>query len=263
MFPLIETIIGFSVIMLLLSLLIKTMTSVVKNHVDYYSENLKIEVGNLINEVLEKKIEDTPLKNFRWKRLGEEFLSRDNMTFWLKKLGAGEDALKDIEARLEVHKQNLRYLFAKRTNNIALMLGLGVCLFLNINAFSIWQTLYTDQQIRTKFSSDNYVSSALNMLDKYEKEIEKGTENNLTRAELEEQRDDLRKKVFDFQEEVNFGVGRIWRETKLPWWPDLFYEFLGSLLTGILVSIGAPYWHDLLTKLAAVRKPREEVKIKP
>jgi len=29
----------------------------------------------------------------------------------------------------------------------------------------------------------------------------------------------------------------------------LIYEFFGSLLTGILVSIGAPYWHGVLQAL--------------
>lgn len=33
------------------------------------------------------------------------------------------------------------------------------------------------------------------------------------------------------------------------------YEFFGSLLTGILASIGAPYWHDLLRAVAQFRKP--------
>jgi hypothetical protein len=33
----------------------------------------------------------------------------------------------------------------------------------------------------------------------------------------------------------------------------LIYEFFGSLLTGIIVSIGAPYWHDFLQALVALR----------
>jgi hypothetical protein len=33
----------------------------------------------------------------------------------------------------------------------------------------------------------------------------------------------------------------------------LIYEFLGSLPTGILVSIGASYWHDILRALSSLR----------
>jgi hypothetical protein len=33
----------------------------------------------------------------------------------------------------------------------------------------------------------------------------------------------------------------------------LVYEFFGSLLTGIIVSIGAPYWHDILQALSSLR----------
>ena len=40
-----------------------------------------------------------------------------------------------------------------------------------------------------------------------------------------------------------------------PW--GFFYEFLGSLLTGILLSIGAPYWHDLLRALGNLRNPEK------
>src|SRR3979490_366496 len=40
MLSLIETLTGFAAIMLMLSLLVKTVTSVIKNHWDYYSDNL-------------------------------------------------------------------------------------------------------------------------------------------------------------------------------------------------------------------------------
>lgn len=66
----------------------------------------------------------------------------------------------------------------------------------------------------------------------------------------------MKDSVGGFLSDVSLGVGRVWRETPsdlAPW--GFFYEFLGSLLTGILVSIGAPYWHDLLRALANLRNP--------
>ena len=54
----------------------------------------------------------------------------------------------------------------------------------------------------------------------------------------------LEKQIHHFQGKVGFGIGKIWtgEVTKWPWF---LHEFFGSLLTGILVSIGVPYWHDL------------------
>ncbi len=59
-----------------------------------------------------------------------------------------------------------------------------------------------------------------------------------------------------FQGEVSFGIGKIWTETPKKGHEVgfLFSEFFGSLLTGILVSIGAPYWHDLLRALTNLRR---------
>ena len=59
--------------------------------------------------------------------------------------------------------------------------------------------------------------------------------------------------------DVSFGIGKAWREigSQRPQgvrgWG---IEFIGAFLTGILVSVGAPYWHDLLESLASLRKPK-------
>lgn len=305
MFSLIETIIGFSAIMLLLSILVKSMTSVVKNHVDYYSENFRKEVERLICGTIDKKWKDLEsteqLKYVQWRRLDEEYLTKDNMNWLLSKLGAAPDKLKNLEARLEVHKSNIRYAFAKRTNNIALALGLGLCLFMNINAFTIWDTLYNDQQARAKFSSQEYINSVYKLIkenadenitddaevqqkkeenekklkgntttkdaeeQRKKEENEKKLKGNTTanaeeqRKELKEQREVLMKQLHHLQVDVYFGIGRIWRE-EVNWPAGFFYEFFGSLLTGILVSIGAPYWHDLLQALIALRQPKKTAK---
>lgn len=263
MLPLIDTIIGFAVIMLLLSLLIKSLTSVLKNHVDYYSRNLEMEVKRLINgtidlggQTLEAKAPWT--KNIQWRRLSEEFLNHENMKWMLTKLGADWNALKNLKARLEVHKSNIRYAFEKRTKNISLLLGLTLCLALNINALSIWDTLYNDQQVRSKFASEEFVKSALDKTEEYfqSKEEASGesteTDKGKQREALKKERQEFMESIYHFKERVNFGIGKIWTEPVGVF--GFLYQFFGTLLTGILVSIGAPYWHDLLRTLSAWRK---------
>lgn len=270
MFPLIETIIGFVVIMLVLSLLVKSLTSVVKNHCDYYSRNLRREVERFLRGTIKGgwntwKGKVAWLDEIQWRRLREDFLTRENMEWLLTQLGAEPVSLENLEARLEVHKANLRHAFEKRTKNISLALGLGLCLFMNVNAFSIWGTLYEDQQARTKFSSPEYVASALEMIQGYQKEIEDLEKNapsadeansEAQREMVMKQKDALEKQIHHFRGQVNFGVGKIWTDA-VKGWRGFFYEFFGSLLTGILVSIGAPYWHDLLRALTALRQPKK------
>lgn len=270
MFSLLETIIAFSVIMLILSLLVKSFTSIVKNHIDYYTNNLKIEVERFITGTFEKLKKTLDVENIasvldklEWQRLGEEYLTKENMLWLLKNIGLSENDsdLESIKARLEVHKANIRYAFEKRTKNIALALGLALCLFMNINAFSIWETLYNDQQVRAKFSSQEYVDSVINELKKDNADpdipgaaISTEDGGDEERKSLEQQRQNLRDKFYNFRGEVNFGIGKIYSE-KVDI-KGLLFEFFGSFFTGILISIGAPYWHDILRIFTQLRKEK-------
>jgi hypothetical protein len=257
MFTLIETIIAFAVIMLMMSLLVKTFTSVFKNHIDYYSKNLKVEVVRFVEGTLNElgqSLDDGQkeiLKKMEWKRLGEEYLTKKNMEWLLETLGISDLRLKysNFEARLKIHADKIRYAFEKRTKNIALVVGVALCLFMNINAFSIWDRLYNDQMTRSKFSSPKYVESVTAEIKP--KEASSGATN---KEELEKQRKELRDKFYQFRGEVNFGVGRVYsEELNLT---GFLYEFFGSLLTGILISIGAPYWHDILRVFSNLRQKK-------
>jgi hypothetical protein len=275
MLPLIETIIGFSAIMFALSFLVKSLTSVIKNHFDFYSQNLRHEVYSLLEgtigisrEKLEKRFKQPALRTKlpwmanSWKRLGEKYLTKENITWVLKALDATkvtEEVIKDLEGRLAVHLENVRYMFEKRLKNITLAVGLALCLGLNINAFTIWDKLYNDQDVRAKFSSAKYVDSVME-LEKQLKEDIRVLPAGKEKEELKKQREAVVKYLRDFQGQVSFGIGKIWTEAPEAGekWTFLFLEFLGSLLTGILVSIGAPYWHDLLRALSGLRGKKPE-----
>lgn len=180
MILMIDTFIGFLAIMLFLSYLIKGLTSLVKDHVDYYTDNLRGEVDSFLNGCVKKTLktlstEHTWLKQIQWNRLDEKFLTEQNMEWLLTELGTKGDDLKQMssyfKARLEVHKANIRFAFEKRTKKIALAMGLTVALALNINAFSILDTLYRDEDVRAKFSSAETVQMSLDLDDKYRTEI--------------------------------------------------------------------------------------------
>lgn len=286
MFPLIETIIGFAAIMLVLGFLVKSLTSLIKNHFDFYSRHLKHEVKKLLTGTLDNAWEKLQKKSWgkdiNWKRVGDEYLTQKNIEWVLNKLGAKSEDLKNLEGRLAVHLGNIKYTFGRSLKNLSIVVGLALCLGLNINAFSIWHTLYNDQQIRATFAGP-YADAALDYAEKAaaisedvtnkpeEHVVQKGekiagkpekkqpvTSNPEEEKErLKQQTEKFLTQLKEFQTDVNFGVGRIWRDPPEKWWPDFVFEFIGSLLTGILVSIGAPYWHDLLRALTKLRRPRK------
>ncbi len=330
MFTLLETVIGFTVIMLLLSYVVKSLTSVAKNHFDYYSGHLVSEVRDLVMRLLGKRLEEVevpsggttykPFAGIDWKQVGEEFLTAENFKALLGPvLKPGQ--LEALEAQLKIHRGKMNYAFSRRMKNLSLVCGLALCLLVNINAFAIWQTLYNDGQTRAKFAAPDYVAAVLERADGEEGaqeanaqagapeppaepasgagagagaaggpaeeaagggseggaaaagadqggtagggaaegeraaagEGESGSDGKMTKAELAEERAMFTRELASFTSEVNFGVGRIYDKAR-PLGPRGFLiELLGSLLTGILVSIGAPYWHDLLRSLSRVR----------
>jgi hypothetical protein len=301
MLSLIETITGFAAIMLMLSLLVKTLTSVIKNQWDYYSDNLKHEVERLALETTGKawdtlrKSSSVPvwIGNIHWERLGDEFLTPAYMSWFLKQLDPTAQ-VGDLESRLKIHVANVKYAFEMRMKNLALAVGLGLCLLCNINAFTIWKSLYTDEQLRATFSNA-YAEKASELASEQAKpetpagDQGKGDQAKATdKAQLDNQVKNYQTNMRSFLKDISFGVGRIWRPTPATGKADqakeagpqpqeasqaqsenqakeksgnekkspfetFMYEFWGSLLTGILVSIGAPYWHDILQALAALR----------
>jgi hypothetical protein len=177
------------------------------------------------------------------------------MEWVLKRLGADARSLEELEGRLQIHVANVRFMFERRMKNITLIVGLVLCLGLNINAFTIWDTLYNNSEVRAKFAAEGYVDTYAKFNEQIEEldgDISKAKDEQGKKA-LEEQREALAKQLGHLRGEIGFGMGKVWQADGLDWWPDFPYEFLGSLLTGILVSIGAPYWHELLRALARLR----------
>jgi len=316
MLTLVETLTGFAAIMLMLSLLVKTLTSVIKNQLDYYSDNLKHEVQRLVLETTGKTWEtliQNPtapdwVRDIHWERLGDEFLTPAYMSWFLRQLDQNARVF-DIESRLKIHISNVNYTFQMRMKNLALAAGLGLCLLCNINALTIWKALYTDQQLRATFSG-SYADKATKLADEQAAAATSNSGQKATDAQIRNFQTNMR----GFLTDVSFGVGKIWESTpptdkpyqgqktqpaqgsdqlnktgqpqptspaqdagqqqqtapspqsqpekqtnRQPWKGEksplqtFLYEFFGSLLTGILVSIGAPYWHDFLQALANFR----------
>ena len=279
MFPLIETAIGFVAIMLMLTLLVKSLTSLINNHFDFYCDNLNYEVDQFLRGVLKKslaelkadatKLEQAPwLKDFDLSRVGDEFFSEENIKSVLKDLAEPGQVIdmSNLKGRLAAHVSRVKYMFGQRVKNLAFAVGVGLCLLIDVNAVTIWRTLYTNETVRTAFASEAATAALLEsgQPDKTPQTASAATGDPKTAeqdaavraqtaAELAEARKQFRARLHNFTTEVNFGVGRVWHDpppTRTGW----FYEFLGALVTGLLVSVGAPYWHDILENLGSLRK---------
>ena len=126
MIQLLDTAIGFVAIMAVLSLLVKSLTSLVKSYYDYYSANLHFEVNSLVQGILGKTLDELAdtnekfawIRNVNWKSLGDEILGIEKIKLLLKHLDPNVE-LKDneLQARIDLHVANLKYGFERRMNS--------------------------------------------------------------------------------------------------------------------------------------------------
>jgi hypothetical protein len=136
--------------------------------------------------------------------------------------------------------------YKRETQWILFTLGIAVAVAANVNSLALARHLYDD-----KVSRDALVVQAGNA----ETVLSKDTKQ--LRIELER----LNLPIGWKGHVIALPHGPAQRWLGYPWWPNLFEPLLGWAMTALAISLGAPFWFDLLNKFMVIRstvKPKEK-----
>lgn len=169
----------------------------------------------------------------------------------------------DADYKIDLFKQKLEKWFndtmdrasgwyKRKIQMITLLIGFLIALGFNVNTIEIAKHLSKNKTARDQlvFISENYVRS---------RQISLDTSNTLTRLDsLVARADSLYEKDIA---SVNTILGLGWGT-----WGNFFDGFgdsiLGCFITALAISLGAPFWFDLLNRLVKIRgtgtKPPED-----
>jgi hypothetical protein len=191
----------------------------------------------------------TPLRDAVAKLEGADALRRTLLTL----IDAANNDMMQVRTNIEqwfdAAMDRVSGYYKRRSQKILVAIGIVIAVLMNVSSITVAKALWTDQTMR-----DSLAKVAQDYLE---------TTDPLPAAESPHTRFD--RKVKELQ---SFGLPIGWTseagdpraitETD----PGLWLERLfGWLLTGSAVSLGAPFWFDLLNKFTVVRstvKPREK-----
>ncbi|MEM7243905.1 MAG: hypothetical protein AAF533_01100 [Acidobacteriota bacterium] len=237
--PLIDSVLATLAVLLGISFLIKSLTSAVKrfwNHrgellEESLSKSLALRSDDSADEVV-RKLTDAghDLRTLRPEDLTESFLEELLQGLDHELAGSALPRNRErLQAGIQRVQREVEDGFAQRNKRVALVWGLLVCFLFNINAFEIWERLSVQPELVASLLEDPRFQAAL------KDELDENTD---VRA--------LAKDIAGAGLGVGFWIGK---EGDGPG----FRELLACLLTGVLVSIGAPYLHDLTRMLSRLR----------
>ncbi len=138
--------------------------------------------------------------------------------------------------------------YKRKVQVILLILALLVTGLLNADTIMISKYLLQDDAMRT---------AVVNLAEKVsEKPISDDTESSL--AKLKEFQNEL--------QDITLPLGWSNKENDIRNWPDteggILVKVLGLLLTAFAVSLGAPFWFDILSKFVKIRQTGEKIETK-
>jgi hypothetical protein len=136
-----------------------------------------------------------------------------------------------------------------------LVIGIGIAFAMNADTIQMWRQLAADDELRTAM-----VERATSTLPTVDSIINRPADDTLTVEEARERYQTARSLVSEMDLQLGWSGENGWPARG---WPT-FYKIIGLLLTGIAISLGAPFWFDLLNKVisirAAGRSPAEKPK---
>jgi hypothetical protein len=215
--------------------------------------------------------------------------TRTKMGDWEKSL---QDARKSIEDWFDNSMDKLSVWYKKRTRHVIFWIGVIICITLNLDSIQIAKKLYRNESLRESIvaAAVNVTekSSLEEFIEKKSKQKEKtNTEENVPKKEEKKitvTLEDLYKEYKNLNmelKELGFPIG--WKKSDFSYlignndktkeddkkkkgqegnkttkcgviiyrW---FLKILGLILTAIAISLGAPFWFDMIRKLVSLRK---------
>ncbi|MGH7527830.1 MAG: hypothetical protein ACREMX_14125 [Gemmatimonadales bacterium] len=151
----------------------------------------------------------------------------------------------NIEAWYDSSMDRVSGWYKRETQRVLLALGASVAVVANVNTFALARHLYRDPAAREVLVS--HAAKADTAL---------GQSLTAVRAELN-------------QLDLPIGWSHVefvapWAgapESRYPWWRSIVEPLLGWAMTALAISLGAPFWFDLLNKFMVIRstvKPHEK-----
>jgi hypothetical protein len=181
---------------------------------------------------------------------------------------AGNDAAKvreNIENWFNSTTDRMAGWYKRRTQVITLVLGIGIAVVLNADTIIIVDALWHNSALR---------SSVASQAEQFADQAKSTSANPQSEGQQKVQAYRTLANVglpigWNAQDAAHTLPGSIFREGgRAVSWSlyQLDLHWLGWLITGLAISLGAPFWFDLLNKIIVVRstvKPQEKSAVEP
>ncbi|MDQ6813312.1 MAG: hypothetical protein M3040_06240 [Bacteroidota bacterium] len=241
----------------------KNFTSALIEKVTYDTNNPKSIATNL-DEVI-KALEDTTMLSIELQRafLGYAYEARDTYAnISTKTISEVEYFRNKIEHWFDSSMDRITgTLKTKYVRPITLGVAILTAGLLNADSVAIAKFLYSNPEVRVKLAEQGYKAGSDTAFMKRLTQVQLANRDTATSASLEQIKHDIRTSVENISDakaalETSIPLG--WNKNELQeggkWSPSLILTKISGLLATILaIFMGAPFWFDLLNKIANLR----------
>jgi hypothetical protein len=164
-----------------------------------------------------------------------------------------------IETMYDNTTEKMNEVYETRLRHHTLIWGLVLAVFINADFLDIYGSLAKNSLVRGKLVAQAQVIDRQMQLMSEQIEQKEGAQINRVRPLFKEAQANLSELTESF-EKAGLSLG--WTTEKLlevfKGWGAFLNKLLGLFISGLLISFGAPFWHDLLSSFSGLRRMLQE-----
>ena len=164
-----------------------------------------------------------------------------------------------IESMYDNTTERMTEIYETRIRHQTLIWGLVLAILINADFLDLYGSLAKNSLIRGELVAQAQVIDRQMQFMSEQIEQKEGEEIKLVQPLFKEARTNLSELSESF-EKAGLSLG--WTKGKLfavfTGWGAFFNKLLGIFISGLLISFGAPFWHDLRSSLSGLKKVLQE-----
>jgi hypothetical protein len=164
-----------------------------------------------------------------------------------------------VESMYDNTTDKMNQVYETRIRHQTLIWGLVLAVLINADFLDLYGSLAKNSLIRGKLVAQAQVIDRQMQLMSEQIEQKEGEEITRVKPLFKEAQANLSELSESF-EKAGLSLG--WTKEKLSTaftgWGAFFNKLLGLFISGLLISFGAPFWHDLLSSFSGLRKILQE-----